>query len=158
MSHASRDPFHGEPATSVTTSGPYQLSNHLCQRIAGSRGPASGVVSHGPAVRAAVLLQVPVRHVCLNHLASLKPFDLDWHQSSDSRLLSRRIISRGVRSLPLHRCAAGSTRLVSGRPLSIDFRSLISTCCGPVPLAWFPPRCTRRGVAVYPDPARRAYE
>ena len=156
MSPASRDPFYGEQATSVTTSGPYQLSNPLCQRIAGSRGPASGVVSHGPAVRPAVLLQVPLRHVCLRS-AGLKPFALDWYPSGDSRLLSRRILSRGVRSLPLHRCAAGSTRLVSGRPLSIDFRSVISTCFRPVPLGCFPPRCTRRGAAVYPDPAGRAH-
>ena len=47
-------------------------------------------------------------------------------------------------------CPAGSSRLVSGRPLSIDFRSVISTCLRPVPLGWSPPRCTRRRVAVYP--------
>ena len=157
MSHASRDPFHGEPATSVTTSGPYQLSNPLCQRIAGSRGPASGVVSHGPAARPAVLLPVSVRHVGLRS-AGLKLFALDWCPSGHSRMLSRRILSHGIRPIPLYQCPAGASRLVSLRPLSIDFRSVISTCRRSIPLGWFPPRCTSRGVAVYPDPAGRAYE
>ena len=124
--------------------------------IPASRGPASGVVSHGRAARPAVLLPVPLRHVCLRS-AGFKPFALDWCPSGHSRLLSRRILSRGVRPLPLHRCPAGSSRLVSGGGLSIDLRSVISTCCGPVPLGWFPPRCTRRGVALYLDPRGRAY-
>ena len=153
---ASRDPFHGEPASRRSTSGPYMLSSPLHPGIAASRGPASGVVSHGAAARPAVLLPVLMRHVCLRS-ASLKPFALDWCPSGHSRLLSRRILSRGVRPLPLHRCPAGSSRRVSGRGLSIDFQSVISTCCGPVPLGWFPPRCAHRGVAVYPDPAGRAY-
>ena len=139
-----------------STSGPYLLSSPLHPGIVASRGPASGAVSHGRAARPAVLLPVPLRHVCLRS-AGLKPFALDWCPSGHSRLLSRRILSRGVRPLPLHRCPAGSSRRVSGRGLSIDFQSVISTCCRPVPLGWFPPRCTRRGIAVYPDPAGRAY-
>ena len=154
VSPASRDPFHGEPASRGSTSGPYLLSSHLRPGRAASRGPASGVVSHGPAARPAVLLPVPMRHVCLRS-AGLKLFALDWCPSGHSRLLSRRILSHGVRPI---RCPAGSSRLVSVRPPTIDFRSVISTCCGPVPLGWFPPRCTSRGVAVYPDPAGRAYE
>ena len=156
VSRACRDPFHGEPASRRSTSGPYLLSSHLRPRRAGSRGPASVVVSHGPAARPAVLLPVPMRRVCLRS-AGLKLFALDWCPSGHSRLLSRRILSHGVRPIPLYRCAAGSSRLVSVRPLSIDFRSVISTCCGPVPLGWFPPRCTSRGVAGYPDTAGRAY-
>ena len=156
VSPASRDPFHGEPASRGSTSGPYLLSSRLRPGIAASRGPASGVVSHGPAARPAVLLPVPLRHVCLRS-AGLKQFPLDWCPSGHSRLISRRILSRGVRPFPVHRCPAGSSRLVSGRPLSIDLRSVISTCCRPVPLGCFPPRCIRGGVAVYPDPAGRAY-
>ena len=156
VSPASRDPFHGEPASRGSTSGPYLLSSPLRPGIAASRGPASGVVSHGRAARPAVLLPVPLRHVCLRS-AGLKLFALDWCPSGHSRLLSRRILSCGVRPFTLHRCPEGSSRLVSGRPLSIDLRSVISTCCRPVPLGWFPHRCTRRGVAVYPDPAGRAY-
>ena len=157
VSPASRDPFHGEPASRGSTSGPYLLSSPLRPGIAASRGPASGVVSHGRAARPAVLLPVPLRHVCLRS-AGFKPFALDWCPSGHSRLLSRRILSHGVRPIPLYQCAAGSCRLVSIRPLSIDFRSVISTCRGSIPLGWFPPRCTSRGVAVYPDPAGRAYE
>ena len=118
--------------------------------------PLPAVVSHGRAARPAVLLPVPLRHVCLRS-AGLKPFALDWCPSGHSRLLSSRILSRGVRPLPLHRCPAGSSRLVSGRPLSIDFRSVISTCFRPVRLGCFPPPCTRTGVPVYPDTAGRAY-
>ena len=156
VSPACRDPFHGEPASRISTSGSYLLSSPLRPGIAASRGPASGVVSHGPAACTAVLLPVPVRHVCLRS-AGLKLFALDWRPSGHSRLLSRRILSCGVRPFPLHRCPEGSSRLVSGRPLSIDLRSVISTCCRPVPLACFPPRCIRGGVAVYPDPAGRPY-
>ena len=153
---ASRDSVHGEPASRGSTSGPYFLSRHLRPGIPASRGPASGVVSHCPAGRPGVLLPAPLRHVCLRS-AGLKQFALDWCPSGHSRLLSRRILSHGVRPIPLYRCGAGSSRLVSIRPLSIDFRSVISTCCGPVPLGWFPPRCTSRGVAGYPDPVGRAY-
>ena len=142
VSPASRDPFHGEPASRGSTSGPYLLSSPLRPGIAASRGPASGVVSHGRAARPAVLLPVPLRHVCLRS-AGFKPFALDWCPSGHSRLISRRILSRGVRPFPVHRCPAGSSRLVSGRPLSIDLRSVISTCCRPVPLGCFPPRCIR---------------
>ena len=132
------------------------LSRPLRPGIAASSGPASGVVSHGPAARPAVLLPVPLRHVCLRS-AGLKQFPLDWCPSGHSRLIPRWILSRGVRPFPVHRCPAGSSRLVSRRPLSIDVRLVISTCCRPVPFGWFPHRCTRRGVAVYPDPAGRAY-
>ena len=156
VSPACRDPFHGEPASRRSTSGPYLLSSHLRPRRAGSRGPASVVVSHGHAARPTVRLPVPMRRVCLRS-AGVELFALDWCPSGHSRLLSRRILSHGVRPIPLYQCAAGSCRLVSIRPLSIDFRSVISTCCGPVPLGWFPPRCTSRGVAGYPDPAGRAY-
>ena len=156
VSPACRDPFHGEPASRGSTSGPYLLSSHLRPGIPASRGPASGVVSHCPAGRPGVLLPAPLRHVCLRS-AGLKQFALDWCPSGHSRLLSRRILSRGVRPIPLHWCPAGSSRLASVRPLSSDFRSFNSTCCGPVPLVWFPPRCTRRGVALYLDPRGRAY-
>ena len=156
VSRASRDPFHGEPASRGSTSGPYLLSSPLRSGLAASRGPASGVVSHGAARCPAVLLPLPLRHVGLRS-AGLKQFALDWCPYGHSRLRSRRILSRGVRPVPLHRCPAGSSRFVSDRRLSIHFRSVISTCCGPVPLGWFPPRCTRRGVAVYPDPVGRAY-
>ena len=155
VSRACRDPFHGEPASRRSTSEHYLLSSHLRPRRAASRGPASVVVSHGHAARPTVRLPVPMRRVCLRS-AGVELFALDWCPSGHSRLLSRRILSHGVRPIPLYQCAAGSCRLVSIRPLSIDFRSVISTCCGPVPLGWFPPRCTRRGVAVYPDPAGRA--
>ena len=157
VSPASRDHFHGEPASRGSTSGPYLLSSHLRPGRAASRGPASGVVSHGPAARPAVLLPVSVRHVGLRS-AGLKLLALDWCPSGHSRLLSRRILSHGIRPIPLYQCPAGASRLVSLRPLSIDFRSVISTCRGSIPLGWFPPRCTSRGVAVYPDPAGRAYE
>ena len=156
VSPASRDPFHGEPASRGSTSGPYLLSSHLRPGIAASRGPASGVVSHGPAARPAVLLPVPLRHVCVRS-ADLKQFPLDWCPCGHSRLICRRILSRGVRPFPVHRCPAGSSRLVSSRPLPIELRSVISTCCGRVPLGWFPHRCTRGAVAVYPDPAGRPY-
>ena len=142
VSPASRDTFHGEPASRGSTSGPYLLSSHLRPGIPASRGPASGVVSHGPAARPAVLLPVPLRHVCLRS-AGLKQFALDWCPSGHSRLPSRRILSRGVRPIPLHWCPAGSSRLASVRPLSIDLGSVISTCCRPVPLGCFPPRCIR---------------
>jgi hypothetical protein len=142
VSPASRDPFHREPASRGSTSGPYLLSSPLRPGIAASRGPASGVVSHGRAARPAVLLPVPLRHVCLRS-AGFKPFALDWCPSGHSRLISRRILSRGVRPFPVHRCPAGSSRLVSGRCLSIDLGSVISTCCRPVPLGCFPPRCIR---------------
>ena len=153
---ASRDNVHGEPASRGSTSGPYFLSRHLRPGIPASRGPASGVVSHCPAGRLHVLLPEPLRHVCLRS-AGLKQFPLAWCPSGQSSLLSRRIISCGVRPIPLHWCPAGSSRLASVRPLSSDFRSFNSTCCGPVPLVWFPPRCTRRGVALYLDPRGRAY-
>ena len=141
-STASRDPFHRGPASRGSTSGPYLLSSHLRPGIAASRGPASGVLSHGPAARPAVLLPVPLRHVCLRS-AGLKQFSLDWCPSGHSRLIPRWILSRGVRPFPVHRCPAGSSRLVSGRCLSIDLRSVISTCYRPVPLGCFPPRCIR---------------
>ena len=133
VSPASRNPSHGEPASRGSTSGPYLLSSHLRPRRAASRGPAPVVVSHGPAARPAVLLPVPMRRACLRS-AGLKRFALDWCPSGHSRLLSRRILSHGVRLIPLYRCAAGSSRIVSIRPLSIGIRSVISTCCGPVPL------------------------
>ena len=128
----------------------YLLSSPLRPGIAASRGPASGVVSHGRAARPAVLLPVPLRHVCLRS-AGLKPFALGWCPSGHSHLLSRRILSRGVRPFPVHRCPAGSSRLVSGRPLSIDLRSVISTCCRPVPLGCFPPRCTAEQLRYIPS-------
>ena len=99
-SPASRDPFHGEPASRGSTSGPYLLSSHLRPRRAASRVLASVVVSHGPAARPAVLLPVPMRRVCLRS-AGLKLFALDWCPSGHSRLLSRRILSHGVRPIPL---------------------------------------------------------
>ena len=124
VSPASRDTVHGEPASRGSTSGPYLLSSHLRPGIPASRGPASGVVSHCPAGRPGVLLPAPLRHVCLRS-AGLKQFALDWCPSGHSRLLSRRILSRGVRSLPiLSICVrraplalfrAGHSRLTSGR-------------------------------------------
>ena len=81
-------------------------------------------------------------------------------QSSGGKLVSDQqvkhsFLSIGVRLVTLHRCA-GSSRRAAGRPVSIDFRSVMSTCLGRVPLGWFTHRFTRRGVAVHPDPAGRA--
>ena len=84
--------------------------------VPGSRlhvAPLPGVVSHGPAARPAGLLPVPLRHDCLRSTGE-RQFPLDWCQSGHSRLLSSRIISRGVRPLPLAFFRAGPSRSTSG--------------------------------------------
>ena len=114
---------------------------------------------HGPAARPAVLLPVPMRHVCLMS-AALRLFHLHWYPSGRSGLVSCRILSLGVRPLPRHRCPVGSSRLVSGMSLSIDLRSIHldlfhtrssrlatgrfhSACIWPVALGCLPVGCSR---------------
>ena len=111
VSRASRDPFHGEPASRGSTSGPYLLSSPLRSGLAASRGPASGVVSHGAARCPAVLLPLPLRHVGL-------------------RLVSVRSLSPAFPSDPFAWCPTGSSPPVSG--------GLLSLCFGPAPLDSLP--------------------
>ena len=95
VSPASRDPFHGEPASRGSTSAPYLLSSHLRPGIAASRGPASGVVSHGPAARPAVLLPVPLRHVALFyvHRCPSPTQQCAVHQNAFARLCLSTVIT-----------------------------------------------------------------
>ena len=99
--------------------------------------PLPRIGSHGPAARPVIILQSPGGKLV-----------------SDQQV-KHSFLSIGVRLVTLHRCA-GSSRRAAGRPVSIDFRSVMSTCLGRVPLGWFTQRLTRRGVAVHPDPAGRA--
>ena len=93
--------------------------------------------SHSPTARPVIILQPPGGKLV-----------------SDQQV-KHSFLSIGVRLVTLHRCA-GSSRRAAGRPVSIDFRSVMSTCLGRVPLGWFTQRFTRRGVSVHPDPAGRA--
>ena len=123
VSRACRDPFHGEPASRRSTSGPYLLSSHLRPRRAGSRGPASVVVSHGPAARPTGLFPVPLRHDRLrstgeNNFLSIgvSPVTLACFPVASSRVVSDRFLSTGVRPVRLALLRAGRSRLTCGRP------------------------------------------